>query len=223
MEMPAEDAGHSGARRRVHPSLRDMEEADAVLVLGEDVTQTAARIALALRQAVKGKGREIARKLKVDLWQVAAVQTLAQNQRYPCSSPVWMPPAWMTWRAAPCTPPRGSGAPRVCHRPPAGRQCTGANGSLPRTAGPRRPMGRPAWQRQKPLIIAGNGARNEALIEAASNIARALKGPWPGRGACPGGSGSQQPGAGHAGPACRPAGGSPRAHGRGREACPGRS
>ena len=60
-----------------------MEEADAVLVLGEDVTQTAARIALALRQAVKGKGREIARKLKVDLWQVAAVQTLAQNERYP--------------------------------------------------------------------------------------------------------------------------------------------
>ncbi len=32
-----------------------MEEADAVLVLGEDVTQTAARIALALRQAVKGR------------------------------------------------------------------------------------------------------------------------------------------------------------------------
>ncbi|MFK8772253.1 NADH-quinone oxidoreductase subunit NuoG, partial [Aeromonas caviae] len=57
---------HGGVRT---PSLRDMEEADAVLVLGEDVTQTAARIALALRQAVKGKGREIARKLKVDLWQ----------------------------------------------------------------------------------------------------------------------------------------------------------
>ena len=65
------------------PSLRDMEEADAILLLGEDVTMSAARIALALRQAVKGKARELARKMKVDLWQVAAVQTLGQNERYP--------------------------------------------------------------------------------------------------------------------------------------------
>ncbi|MFO6377376.1 NADH-quinone oxidoreductase subunit G, partial [Pseudomonas aeruginosa] len=36
------------------PSIRDIEDHDAVFVLGEDLTQTAARIALALRQSVKG-------------------------------------------------------------------------------------------------------------------------------------------------------------------------
>ncbi|MCG6395546.1 NADH-quinone oxidoreductase subunit G, partial [Vibrio alginolyticus] len=35
------------------PSLREMENYDAVLVLGEDLTQTAARVALSVRQAVK--------------------------------------------------------------------------------------------------------------------------------------------------------------------------
>ena len=41
------------------PTLRDIESYDAVLVLGEDITQTGARVALAVRQAVKGKAREI--------------------------------------------------------------------------------------------------------------------------------------------------------------------
>ena len=37
------------------PSIRDIEDHDAVFVLGEDLTQTAARIALALRQSVKAR------------------------------------------------------------------------------------------------------------------------------------------------------------------------
>jgi universal stress protein C len=37
------------------PALREIESYDAVLVLGEDLTQTGARAALAVRQAVKGK------------------------------------------------------------------------------------------------------------------------------------------------------------------------
>ena len=41
------------------PALREIESYDAVLVLGEDVTQTGARVALAVRQAVKGKAREL--------------------------------------------------------------------------------------------------------------------------------------------------------------------
>ena len=109
----------------------------------------------------------------------------------------------MTWRAAPLHAPtrirRASGLPSpTCWTPVHRRQRIS-----PRTAGPRRPMGRPAWQRQKALIIAGNGARNEALIDAASNIARALKAVARPR-SLPWWPGSQQRGAGHAGPACRP-------------------
>ncbi|WP_368203240.1 NADH-quinone oxidoreductase subunit NuoG [Aeromonas sp. R5-1] len=165
---------HGGVRT---PSLRDMEEADAVLVLGEDVTQTAARIALALRQAVKGKGRDIARKLKVDLWQVAAVQTLAQNQRYPLL--ITSLDATRLDDVASST----------LHAPHADQARLGfaiahlldASAPAPTDLSPEQQALAAQWadllgNAKKPLIIAGNGARNEALIEAASNIARALKG-----------------------------------------------
>ncbi|MDX7758319.1 NADH-quinone oxidoreductase subunit NuoG [Aeromonas hydrophila] len=165
---------HGGVRT---PSLRDMEEADAVLVLGEDVTQTAARIALALRQAVKGKGREIARKLKVDLWQVAAVQTLAQNERYPLL---------ITSLDSTRLDDVASG---TLHAPHADQARLGfaiahlLDGNSPALTdlAPEQQALAASWaallgNAKKPLIIAGTGARSQALLEAASNIARALKG-----------------------------------------------
>ncbi|WP_162739258.1 hypothetical protein, partial [Escherichia coli] len=42
-------------------------------LVGEDVTQTGARVALAVRQAVKGKAREMAAAQKVADWQIAAI------------------------------------------------------------------------------------------------------------------------------------------------------
>ena len=153
---------HGGVRT---PSLRDMEEADAVLVLGEDVTQTAARIALALRQAVKGKGREIARKLKVDLWQVAAVQTLAQNQRYPLL--ITSLDATRLDDVASST----------LHAPHADQARLGfaiahlldASAPAPTDLAPEQQALAASWatllgNAKKPLIIAGTGARSQALL-----------------------------------------------------------
>src|SRR3990167_4875262 len=65
------------------PSLRDMEKYDAVLVLGEDVTQTAPRIALALRQAAKNKARQMAAERKVFEWQAEAIQNIGQRELSP--------------------------------------------------------------------------------------------------------------------------------------------
>ncbi|WOE68123.1 NADH-quinone oxidoreductase subunit NuoG [Aeromonas allosaccharophila] len=159
------------------PSLRDMEEADAILVLGEDVTMSAARIALALRQAVKGKARELARKLKVDLWQVAAVQTLGQNERYP-----------LLITSLDTTRLDDVAADKL-HAPYADQARLGfAIAHLLDPAAPAVTDLSPEQQAQaarwaellgnakKPLIIAGSSARDVALVEAASNIARALKG-----------------------------------------------
>jgi NADH-quinone oxidoreductase subunit G len=64
-------------------SIKDIEQCDAVLVLGEDVTNTAARIALALRQSVKNLGKEMAAKLKLPAWQDAAIRNLAQDRKSP--------------------------------------------------------------------------------------------------------------------------------------------
>ncbi|MFB2857230.1 NADH-quinone oxidoreductase subunit NuoG [Aeromonas allosaccharophila] len=159
------------------PSLRDMEEADAILVLGEDVTMSAARIALALRQAVKGKARELARKMKVDLWQVAAVQTLGQNERYPL-----LITSLDTIRL-------DDVAADKLHAPYADQARLGfaianlLDPAAPAVAdlGPEQQAQAARWAEllgnaKKPLIIAGSSARDVALLEAASNIARALKG-----------------------------------------------
>ena len=79
---PADDA-ESAARGRIHtPSLRDIESYDAVLVLGEDITQTGAR-GLAVRQAVKGKAREMAAAQKVADWQIAAILNIGQRAKHP--------------------------------------------------------------------------------------------------------------------------------------------
>ena len=69
--------------RAVIPDIRSIESADAVLVLGEDVTNTAPRIALALRQSVRNKAYEMAAQLGLETWQDAAIRNLAQDQRSP--------------------------------------------------------------------------------------------------------------------------------------------
>lgn len=67
----------------VNPSIKQIEAADAVLVFGEDVTNTAPRVALALRQSVRNKSFELAEQMGLPQWQDAAVRNLAQDQRSP--------------------------------------------------------------------------------------------------------------------------------------------
>jgi NADH-quinone oxidoreductase subunit G len=64
-------------------SIKDIEQADAVVVLGEDVTNTAARLALALRQSVKNLGKEMAAKIKLPAWHDAAIRTLTMDNKSP--------------------------------------------------------------------------------------------------------------------------------------------
>ena len=68
-----------------NPSVREIEEADAVLILGEDVTNVAPRIALALRQSVRNKAMDLASESRIPQWQDAAVRELAQHERSPLS------------------------------------------------------------------------------------------------------------------------------------------
>lgn len=67
----------------VTPSIKAIESADAIVILGEDPTHTAPRIALALRQSVRNKAYAMAADLKLAPWQDAAVRNLAQDQRCP--------------------------------------------------------------------------------------------------------------------------------------------
>jgi NADH-quinone oxidoreductase subunit G len=69
--------------KAVNPSIKQIEAADAILVFGEDVTNTAPRVALALRQSVRNKSFELAEQMGLPQWQDAAIRNLAQDQLSP--------------------------------------------------------------------------------------------------------------------------------------------
>jgi NADH-quinone oxidoreductase subunit G len=65
------------------PSLKEIEKADAVLILGEDLTNTAPMVALAVRQAARNKSFGIASKSGVPLWHDDAVRTMGDHVKSP--------------------------------------------------------------------------------------------------------------------------------------------
>jgi NADH-quinone oxidoreductase subunit G len=65
------------------PSLKQIEKADAILVLGEDLINSAPMIALALRQAARNVADDEARGKGIPLWNDAPLRQLMQESRYP--------------------------------------------------------------------------------------------------------------------------------------------
>jgi NADH-quinone oxidoreductase subunit G len=65
------------------PSLKQIEKADAVLVLGEDLANTAPMIALAVRQSARNMPNEEADRKGIPLWNDSPVRELAQDTKSP--------------------------------------------------------------------------------------------------------------------------------------------
>ena len=63
-------------QRTYNPTTPEIERADAVLILGEDLDNTAPRISLAVRQAARNLQKQQAQDLKIPLWQDASVRQL---------------------------------------------------------------------------------------------------------------------------------------------------
>ncbi|RRV16058.1 NADH-quinone oxidoreductase subunit NuoG [Pseudomonas saudiphocaensis] len=158
------------------PTLREVEEHDAVFILGEDLTQTAARMALALRQSVKGRATEIAAEAKIPGWHQAAVQNISQGARHPLfiaslTATRLDDVAEECVHAAPEDLARLGFA--VAHAidpsAPAVADLDGEATQLTQRIAAALLSGK------RPLIVAGTSLGSRALIEAAANIARALK------------------------------------------------
>ncbi|WP_394175469.1 NADH-quinone oxidoreductase subunit NuoG [Thalassotalea litorea] len=62
-------------------SIQDIEQSDCIIVFDEDITQTSARIALAVRQATRNAAFDKAQTLGIPRWQDDAVRTAAQDLR----------------------------------------------------------------------------------------------------------------------------------------------
>ncbi|MCD6060012.1 MAG: nuoG, partial [Moraxellaceae bacterium] len=159
------------------PSLREIEDFDAVVVLGEDVTQTAPRIALAIRQAAKNKTVQMAAASNVQPWQAEALANIGQGAK----SPVFIASfaatrlddvADATWHAAADNIARLGFA--VAHAidssAPAVPDLDSESSALARK------IADALLAAKKPLIVSGTGAQSRSILEAAANIATALKG-----------------------------------------------
>ncbi|QLF94596.1 NADH-quinone oxidoreductase subunit NuoG [Pseudomonas sp. ABC1] len=158
------------------PSIREIEAHDAVFILGEDLTQTAARIALAVRQAARGKATEIAAGAKIQDWHQAAVQNVAQG----ALNPVFIASlaatrlddiAEQSVHAAPDDLARLGFA--VAHAIDA--EAPAVAGLESEAAQLAQRIAEALLAGQRPLIVAGASLGSPALIEAASNISKALK------------------------------------------------
>ena len=153
------------------PSVREIEKADAIVVVGEDITNVAPRIALALRQSVRNKAKELAEGCNIPVWQDAAVKELAQHDRSPlailssyatrlddvASDVVIDSPSKLTSIGSAIASSISDKAPPVNSN-----ECV---------------VSRIADQlvnAKHPLVIAGSSVGNIGLIQVAANIARAL-------------------------------------------------
>mgnify|MGYP001557386501 FL=1 len=157
------------------PSLHEVELADAVLVLGEDVTNTAPLLALALRQSVRRQPLKIAGKMHIPHWNDHAVREAIQGE----SGPLFVATiantrlddiATQTFRGTPDDLARlgfavahllDPHAPPVPDLPDAMHKLAHDISEALKAA-------------ERPLVISGMGCGNAAVIEAAANVAWAL-------------------------------------------------
>jgi NADH-quinone oxidoreductase subunit G len=157
------------------PSLDEIEQSDAVLVLGEDVTNVLPLMALRLRQSVRQQPIEKANKLKIPLWLDHAVRELLQDEK----GPLFIAAPYATrldevatdvLHAAPADLARlgfavahaiDAGAPPVADLSPELTDLAGKIAEALRSA-------------KSPLVVSGSSCRSTAVVEAAAQVAWAL-------------------------------------------------
>ncbi|MGF6129987.1 NADH-quinone oxidoreductase subunit G [Pseudomonas frederiksbergensis] len=158
------------------PNMRDIEDHDAIFVLGEDLTQTAARMALSLRQSVKGKAEDMADAMRVQPWLDAAVKNIGQKELNPLfiaslAETKLDDIAEECVHAAPDDLARIGFA--VAHALDA--SAPAVEGLDTEALELAKRIADALLAAKRPLIIAGTSLGSKALIEAAANIAKALK------------------------------------------------
>ena len=159
--------------RALIPDIATIEAADAVLILGEDVTNTAPRIALALRQSVRNKAYEMAAELRLETWQDAAIRNLAQEQR----SPLYIASVAATrlddvaTEQVSLTPDDIARLGSAIGVHIAGRSTADLDESLQTRA---ETIAAALQGAQRPLVLSGTGCGSAAILAAAAQITEAL-------------------------------------------------
>jgi len=152
------------------PTLREVEEADAILVLGEDVTNLAPRLDLALRQAVRRQLGQQAAAQGITDWNAAFLKLIEDVKRGEGNLFILSPAATAldgiarrTHRALPGEVARLGFeiAHTVKDSAPAASELVSEIATVLSAA-------------KRPLIVTGTGCLDVRLLRAASNLARVL-------------------------------------------------
>ena len=156
-------------------SIADAEKSDAVLVLGEDLLNSAPRLALALLQAGRQQPMEAADGLKIPRWDDAAVRNVIQETR----GPVFLAHHRRTWLhdyskenyfAAPADIARlgFAVAHAINHDAPAVSDASTEVVSLASR------ISDALLRSKRPLIVSGTSLASQETIQAAAQVAWAL-------------------------------------------------
>jgi len=156
-------------------SLLEVERADAVLVLGEDVTNFAPRMALSLRQSVRQQPMTITDQLHIPRWLDHAVREAIQHKKGPLfiatpGATRLDDAATETYHAAPDELARLGFA--VAHA--LDDSAPAVPDLSPETNDLAKRIATALVSAEQPLVVVGTGCLSEAVIQAAANVVRAL-------------------------------------------------
>ncbi|MEJ6979901.1 NADH-quinone oxidoreductase subunit NuoG [Pedobacter sp. P351] len=157
------------------PSLKETETADVVLVLGEDLTNSAPMLALAVRQAVRNKPLEEAQKINLPLWHDSALRELAQQNKgelfmiYPTRTKLDDIAAACRYLSPDNIARLGYLIANILN--PISPLPEDADEDMSNLA---HEIAGTLKSAKKPLIVCGTSLYNEAILKAATNIAFAL-------------------------------------------------
>lgn len=153
------------------PGMAETEDYDAVIVVGEDVTNHAPRLALSLRQAARNEAKRLAEQAQIPSWHDAAVRKLAQDQRSPIFLLTPCPDrldeiATSRIRQTPDEIARLAFtiANRIDSRFPSGKEGDERLDDIVRSL----------KEAKKPLVVSGTSLHHPGILKAAANVAAAL-------------------------------------------------
>jgi NADH-quinone oxidoreductase subunit G len=159
------------------PSLNEMEQADAVLILGEDVTNSAPMAAYSLRQAVRRQPMRVLPQKGIPEWHDAAAREVIQDEKGPfyiaaISRTKLDDVATRTYRAAPDDLARlgFAVASRIDPQAPKVSDLDDDSAALADE------IAEALMEAERPLVLSGVSLGSEALLQAAANVAWALCG-----------------------------------------------
>ncbi len=153
--------------------MREVESYDAVLILGEDLTQTAPRMALSVRQAAKNKAKQMAADRRTPDWLAEPVQRIGQDEK----SPIYILAATQT-RLADVATGEVVASPndiaRLGFAIAAAVKGETLNGLDDDAKAFAQSIADSLKAAKKPLVISGTSLQDPAIMEAAAQVAQNL-------------------------------------------------